>query len=334
MNRTTQYAIDVVDGKRLAGKSVILACKRHLSDLDRQVKDDNFPYIFDEEQADEILEFAEDLILDEGFERVQLKLSPFQAFIFGSLFGWVHIETGYRRFRQSYVQVSRQQGKSMLNGVLSAKMSNFDGFKYAQVGITATQLKQSRIVLKEIIKFIEADEELGELYKVKDYKSEIEALLTGGLIKALTREDKLDGFRNYLNVIDEYHQHPNNEIYSALLLGQRMFKQCLTSVITTAGVDFNSPCFSFYEYCLEVLEDTALNEQLFIYIAQMDEDDDIWDSANWVKCMPLLETVPEMQESIETDAKQAKAIGGDDLNKFMTKFLIYGVQVVLVNLLM
>lgn len=319
MNRVTQYANDVIKGKILAGKSVRLACKRHLNDLDRQLNDDTFPYIFDEEKANEILEFAEILIIVEGFESKQLELAPFQAFIFGSLFAWIHKDTGFRRFRQSYVQVARQQGKSLMNGVLGIKFSNFDGYSHAQIGIAATKLSQSKIVFKEIIKMVEADSELAELFKIQEYKSEIQALNTKGTIKALSRDDKLDGFRNYLNILDEYHQHKTNEIYSALLYGQRMLKQCLTSIITTAGEDFNSPCFPFYEYCLQVLDDNSMNEQLFIYIAQMDEDDDIWNPDNWVKCMPLLETVPEMRESIEIDAKKAKVIGGKDLNDFMTK---------------
>src|SRR5690554_6284784 len=114
MDRVTQYALDVIDNKIVTGKSVKLACNRHLKDLDRE-DDSDFPYIFDVNKANSILGFAEDMIIDEGFEQKQLSLSPFQAFIFGNLFGWIHKQTGYRRFRQSYVQVARQQGKSMMN---------------------------------------------------------------------------------------------------------------------------------------------------------------------------------------------------------------------------
>ena len=47
---TTYYAKMVVEGDIPAGKNVILACKRHLKDLDRQ-GDEDFPWIFDEEKA-------------------------------------------------------------------------------------------------------------------------------------------------------------------------------------------------------------------------------------------------------------------------------------------
>lgn len=318
IDRVTQYANDVASGKTIAGRSVRLACERHLNDLKRQGTDE-FKYIFDVDKANEIFEFAEDLIIAEGYETTKLKLAPFQSFIFGSLYGWISKDTGYRRFRESYVQVARQQGKSMMNGILGLQTSNFDGYQYARVAIAAPKLRQSKIVYREIAKMINADVDLAELFKIQEYKSEIQALNTNGTIEALTRDSDDDGMRYYTGIIDEFHEHPTNDIYSSIKYGQRMLPQCLLSVITTAGDDFNSPCYSMYEYCLNILDNPSENEQLFIYIAQMDKEDDIWDSANWVKCMPLLETHSEMLESIVIDGEKAKSIGGKELNDYITK---------------
>ncbi|KQX69238.1 terminase large subunit [Paenibacillus sp. Root444D2] len=319
MNSVTKYANDVLNGDIIAGKSVRLACQRHLNDLGKQGAE-GFPFLFDEKKADRIINLAQTLKLAEGDKGNQtLVLAPFQKFILGSLFGWCSSITGYRRYRQSYVQVSRQQGKSLLNGVLGIYCSNFDGYKHAQINVAATKLKQSKIVFNEMVKMIEADNDLSEMFKIQDYKSTIQALNTKSVVSALSRDDKLDGFRSYLAILDEYHQHATNDIYSALLYGQRTLAQCLTSIITTAGEDFSSPCYSMYEYCLKLLEDTSMNEQLFIYIAQMDADDDIWNPDNWEKCMPLINEVPTMKESIIVDAHKARSIGGKDLSTFMTK---------------
>ena len=45
-------------------------------------------------------------------------------------------------------------------------------------------------VFDEMVKFINADEELGELFKIKDYESVIECLLTNSKIKALSSDVK------------------------------------------------------------------------------------------------------------------------------------------------
>lgn len=319
MDDVTKYALDVIEDRIIAGKKVKKACQRHLNDLEKQGTD-KFPYTFVPEKAQKIIEFATTIKLSEGDEGVRnFNPAPFQRFILGSLFGWIHKDNGYRRFRQSYVQVSRQQGKSLLNGVLGGYCSNFDGYMYPQINIAAPKLKQSKIVFKEIIKIIEADEDLQELFKIQEYKSEIQALITKGTITALSRESKIDGFRSYLAIVDEYHQHPTNDIYTALLHGQRNLKQCLTSIITTAGEDFNSPCYPMYEYCLDILDNPSDNETLFIYIAQMDEEDDIWNPDNWPKCMPLILENPSLADSIIADGHKAKKVGGKDLNDFMTK---------------
>jgi len=92
-NRVTQYALDVVKGKIVAGRYVRLACQRHLDDL-KKSKGTSYKYEFDEDKANHIIDFAETLTLVEGTEETQLILEPFQAFILGSLNGWVKKSNG------------------------------------------------------------------------------------------------------------------------------------------------------------------------------------------------------------------------------------------------
>lgn len=327
MDRATEFALSVVNGTidRAVGELEILACKRHLNDLERQGTD-NFPYVWNEEKSNHIIEFAETLTLAEGEEPKPLELWGFQCFMFGSWNGWVHKDTGYRRFRTSYIQLARQNGKSIGNAVPSLYYGNFDGYNYPQLYATATKEAQARIVLKECIKFINADQELSEdLFNVKDYKSEIECNITNGIIKALGRDTKsIDGFRPYFASVDEYHLHKDNQMYKLLSDGTKKLKQCLISVITTAGFELQSPCKELYDYCVNVLKGAFEDETQFVYITQMDEDDDIWDEKNWAKANPLW--TPETLESLRADAKKAKKMQGEELRNFMTKSLNIWVQ--------
>ena len=116
LDSVTKYANDVLEGKIIAGRYVKLACERHLNDLGRQATEE-FQYIFDVDEANRIIDFAENLVLDEGEEITPLFLYPFQKFILGSLMGWKHKTTGCRRFRELYMQVGRQNGKSLMQGV-------------------------------------------------------------------------------------------------------------------------------------------------------------------------------------------------------------------------
>ena len=322
-DRVSQFAEKNLKNKKEFGEDARLAFKRHLNDLKRSEKDDPaFPYIFVPEKAEDIIELANKLTIAEGEGDQEFTCAGFQEFILGSLFGWVHKETGKRRFTDSYVQVARQQGKSVLNAILGIKCSNFDNYNYGQIYCTATKSEQARIVLNEISKFINADADLQELFDIKDYKSEITGKITNTVIRALGRDTKsIDGFRPYLGIVDEYHAHKDNQMYKLLKGGTRKLKQSLISVITTAGFNLNAPCYELFKYCRRVLRGIDTNERQFVYIAQMDEKDNIWDPKNWIKCCPLTGHDPELVSQMQEDAKKAKSMGGEELRDFMTKSL-------------
>lgn len=329
LDRVTAYAQEVVSGRIIAGETQRQACERHLRDLERQGTEE-FPFVFDPEKAQLIIDFAESLTLAEGEEPEPLELWGFQDFIFGSWNGWLTLD-GYRRFRTSYVQVSRQNGKSLGNAVPALYYGNFDGYNYPQIYCAATKEDQARIVLKECLKFIHADPELGGskyeegLFTSKEYKSTILCNITRGEIKAIGRDtETIDGFRPYFASVDEYHKHKTNQMYKLLTGGQRKLKQCLTSIITTAGFDLNLPCYEEYEYGKMILAGLHEDETHFVFICELDKDDDIWNEANWPKANPLW--TEETLTSLRADAIKAKKKRGADLRDFMTKGLNIWVQ--------
>lgn len=331
LDRTTKYAESVVKGTldRSVGKTEIQACKRHLKDLERQGTD-SFPYVWNDKKSLEMINFAENLILAEGDKPGSLHCVGYQDFIFGSWQGWIHKDTKRRRFHTSYSQVARQNGKSVGNSIPTLFYGNFSGYQYPQIYCIATKELQARIVLKECQKFINADRELSGtktktgLFTIKDYKSEIECNLSHGFIKALGRDSEtIDGLRPYFASVDEYHKHKTNQMYKLMVDGAKNLPEYLISAITTAGFDLNSPCKALYDYCKNVLNGFP-DETQFIYIAELDKEDDIWDEQNWQKANPLW--TPQRLENLRADAIKAKEMGGEELRNFMTKGLNIWVQ--------
>ena len=98
-----------------------LACQRHLSDLSRAELDPAWPYRFNPQQTDSagkayhpaerICRFAElmpHIKGDWAARRQLIKLEQWQIFILCSIFGWVHCETGKRRFRVADLFIPRK----------------------------------------------------------------------------------------------------------------------------------------------------------------------------------------------------------------------------------
>ncbi len=326
-DRVTEYAKLVVKGKIIAGKSVIKACQRHLDDLKRS-KTKEFSYKWDVQKSEDALDLYNELTILEGDEPQILKTRGFQNFILGSLEGWIEKRTGHIRFREAYIQIARQNGKSFLSGSKSIKTSNFSTYKMGRIICAASKMDQAKIVWEEVRKFIIADPDLEAMYKITESKSEIIAGATGTVIKAVGRDTKsMDGFRSVLAIPDELHAHRTNQTYKLLLGGQRRVNNALIMAITTAGFDLNSFCYEHYQFCKKVLDRAVEKESLFIYIAEMDEEDDIWDYHNWVKSNPLLllneDDTINMQEvrKMSEVAVEVKEKGGQDLLDFMTKWL-------------
>lgn len=324
MDRTTAYAKLIVDGGKICGRAEYLACKRHLEDMQRK----DFDYIFDATIAERHIELANKLTIGEGDNAKPLRTRGFQDFIIGNLFGWRKKRSKTRRFREAYIQMARQNGKSFIAGEMCNDFATFGGYKYGRVFCAATKMDQAKIVFDEVVKFIESDAELSELYRIKKYDSTITSLITNSTIKAIGRDTKTaDGFRSILAVIDEYHAHPNNQLYKLLFDGQVNVENALTLAITTAGFNLNSPCYEHYQFCKKVLSGSISKESLFVFICEMDEDDDVWNPENWAKANPLILWNADNSQNKEMIARMAeKAIDakekqGAELINFLTKSL-------------
>ena len=335
MDKVIKYAEDAAAGRlpRPIGRSEIQAAERFLRDLERQ-ESAEFPFVYSEAKAQELIGFSEMLTLDEGEEPQPFIPADFQAFIFGNWNGWVIKDTNNRRFRTSYIQIGRQNGKSVMNAVPALFYGNFDGYKYPQIYCAATKERQAKVVLKECYKFLQADKELcGDklhkgLFTIQDYKSEIQCNLTRGTIVALGRDtDTIDGFRPYFASIDEYHKHKTNQMYKLLADGDKKMKSCLISIITTAGFNLNGPCKREYDYGRNILEGFP-DDNHFVFIAEPDQEDrkgeNVWNENVWIKAHPLW--TPETLISLRADARQAREKGGEDFLNFLTKDLNVWVQ--------
>lgn len=113
MDKVTQYAQDVVNGKRVAGELLILSAKRHLEDLKRK----DWDYEFDSNYVDGLLLFAQ--YVPDPDTGVPMPLMDWEVFILGSLVGWRNKKTGGKRYRKAIASIARGQGKTYLASVLA-----------------------------------------------------------------------------------------------------------------------------------------------------------------------------------------------------------------------
>jgi len=284
-DRATAYATDVVAGRVVAGPFVRQACARHLKDLEegpaRGLQ-------WSVERANHAIAFLECLTLADGEHAGQpFILQPWQAFVVGSLFGWLG-QDGYRRFRAAYIEIGKGNGKTPLAAGLALYALVADGEPGAEVYAAAVSRDQAKIAFRDIRRFVEASPTLSQLLEVHDNNVAFHA--SGGYIRPVSSEGRgLDGKRVHVAIIDEVHEHPTPIVVDKMRAGTKGRRQALIVEITNSGYDRHSVCWAHHEYSGKVLSGVIENDAWFAYVCALDEGDD-WlnDPSVWIKTNPNL----------------------------------------------
>jgi len=337
---TAVYAKQVTQGKLRdqCCKYEILACQRFLDDLRRQGTDE-FPFIFDTTRADRILHFFTHCIQSRGVEAGQpIQLQPWQVFDLSNLYGFVHRDTGARRFKRSYSKVARGNFKSTTkSGQCLYHMCADAMYPPYRPELAAFEMEPE--VLCAAVDRGQALRVFGDAKKIALASPDIARRLIiprsnpvthrkrGGFMRALSKDtrNKDSGAPSYA-VVDEYHAHVTPVVYDLLLNSSGKRPQALLDVITTAGDDAQSkPCYAEETYAKRVLEDASVaDESYYIMIRELDEGDNPHNKAVWAKANPCLRYPNDYSRYLleQIEAEYTAAYGSHDPNKiraFLTR---------------
>lgn len=337
------YAKQVVSGKMrpTCGKYEILACERHLKDLERQGTEE-FPYVFDETRADRIIRWFGQCIQVRGaFAGEPIVPQPWQIFDQGCLYGWVHKDTGARRFNRAYQKRGRGNVKSTENSAKCLYHMCADCIyppyrpeeavfeQEPEVECAAVDKGQARRVYGDAIKIARASANIAKRLLIPKSLYSITPVIhrkRGGFMRPLSKDtkNKDSGAPTYF-CVDEYHAHPTSEIYDLGLDSFGKRPQSLLDVITTAGDDAeDKPCYAEELYAKQILAGEATDERYFVMIREIDPEDNPHDKSCWLKSNPVLRYPNEysryLLDQIETEYVAAySSMDATKIRKFLTR---------------
>lgn len=323
-HRALSYASSVVAGEIPASKYIILACQRHLDDLE---KGNERGLWFDDAAAQKVVDFFSFLKPSKGeWANKPIVLLDWQVFVLACVFGWKK-QDGTRRFREVYVEVPRKNGKSTLLAGIGLYMLLADGEPGAEVYSAACTKEQAKIVWDEAVAMRSKNPSLAA--KIQDYRTALTVQATNSKFIPLASEDStLDGLNIHCALIDELHEHPTRALYDVLDTATGSRRSPLLFTITTAGVNRNSICWSQHIYGQKVLESNLRDDgsdAFFAYIACLDkmegkEDYLPWDDEEqWAKCNPSLGVSVKIDDLRRKAAKAKETPSA--LNTFLRKHL-------------
>ncbi|HEI8943211.1 terminase large subunit [Citrobacter freundii] len=320
VNAANQYARDIVRGKTVACRYVIDACQRHLDDLAKE-KTKKFLYRFDKDLAEKAAKFIQLLPHTKGewaFKRMPITLEPWQLFIVCSAFGWVRKGSKLRRFREVYTEIPRKNGKSAISAGVALFCFTCDDEFGAEVYSGATTEKQAWEVFRPARLMCKRTPALCDAFGVEVNASNMNRPEDGARLEPLIGNPG-DGASPSCAIVDEYHEHDTDALYTTMLTGMGARRQPLMWAITTAGYNIEGPCYDKRREVIEMLNGTVPNDELFGVIYTVDEGDD------WTDPAVLRKANPNMGISVYSDfllSQQKRAMNNArQANVFKTKHL-------------
>lgn len=280
-----QYAEDVVSGRRIEGKEVVMACQRFLFDLTRpdlelRMKDPNaicsiIEGFFVHQQGEDMLGRP---LLGRPF-----LLQPWQVFAVVNLFGFYWTDSDLRRYQEAFIMVARKNGKTDFVAALAFAVGILQRRSGSKIYIVANALKQTMEAFG-FLKFNIEYKDLGDDFRVLDNSfnhsiektfhdedGEIDGMLS---IHALaSNPDSQDSFNCNFAIADEVAAYKKAAQYNRFKEAMKAYRNKMIVGITTAGDNANSFGYHRMENAIKVVNGTVKDDALFVLIARADQND-------------------------------------------------------------
>jgi phage terminase large subunit-like protein len=296
------YARAVVSGEIVAGNLVRRACQRHLDDLEHG---EERGLRFDVAEAGFRIRFFPMMfrhykgewgpIPGTRREGMPIELELWEAFIVGSIFGWLRRNPNeasarkwIRRFRRLYLEVAKKNGKTLLAAGLGVIFAFFDDEPGAEVYTAATKRDQARLLLADEMTLVEKSPALSRRIK-KSVKALFDPQSMSKSTSLSSEEGGEDGINPHAAFIDELHRAANRGLVDLITESFGAREQPFLGFITTAGIVGESIWGEEHEYAEKVLTGVVEDDTLLALVYTLDKGDDpLRDESCWPKANPNL----------------------------------------------
>jgi phage terminase large subunit-like protein len=281
------YAQHTADTPAAASVHARLACDRFLRDHHEATRKQG-AWSFDDNAAIRAMLFAQQMPNIKGPEANQpIRLMDWQKFAYCNIFGFMERGTTTRRFRQAGIFVPKGNGKTTISAPLAMYMTFGEGEGGAEGYAAAVTRDQARILFDTAQNMVRRSPDMQREWRVGVLTNSIFQEHTASRFIPISSDAKaLDGLNVAVAVCDEIGSHKTAEVYDALRTAMGKRRQPFLLSISTATSNSAGIGKQVWDYVLRVLQQGQDDDRLFGIIYSIDDDDDPWDEATWIKANP------------------------------------------------
>lgn len=276
-----KFADDVLSGKKVAGKEIILACERYKKDLQREDLE------LRTNDPDFCINIIQNLLVHQQGEDLDgnplqgkpLILQPWQIFIVYNLLGFFYKGTNKRRYKEAFIETARKSGKTTFVGGLAFAVSILMRHSGSKTYVVASALRQTLEAFRFLtfsLKFRGLDKKM----EIRDNSFEHSIKYMFGqndgsmeIIAMPTNPDAQDSFNCNFVIADEVASYKKPSQYNRFKEATAAYENALVVGITTAGDNVNGFGYAHQEYCIKVVNNLVEDDNIFVFIARADQDD-------------------------------------------------------------
>ncbi len=299
---TTAWAVDVVEGRIIAGEIVRHAAERHLRDL----KDGAARGLhWSPERAAHALGFFPAVLSVTAGAKAGEPFHPlpWHTFVIGSLFGW-RKDSGRMRFRAGWLETGKGQAKSPLMAAIGIYLMGYYGIPRSEIYSIGQDRATANVLFKDAVAMCRAPipggdetdtlEERGEVVirGEGDNAWKIEHPETSSKFQSLANGEAISGPRPTAVLADEIHEFKHG---TSIETWRRAIAKMPGDALMLLGT--NTPASTqvvgteYSEFYQKVAKGEITDDEAFAFIARVDKADreTIFDNEQvWAKALPAL----------------------------------------------
>lgn len=310
MNYILKYWEAIQGGKVAVPKRVYKTYERLVSDI----KEPQDGYIFDESRANKPIRFIEQFCKHSKGEWAgkPVKLELFQKAYIAALFGFIHKDTGLRKYKETLFMVARKNGKSTMLAGIALYMLIADNEGGSECFCVASKKDQARIIFDETLNMVQQSPELNRF--VKKRKTDLYFPMAMAKFQPLGKNsDTLDGLNAHCVIMDELHSVKDRNLYEVMKQSMSARRQPLLLMITTAGTVRECIFDDMYAYACGITDGTFKDDTFLPIIYELDRRDEYTDPKAWEKANPginSIKKVSDLAEKVERAKNSPKDLSG------------------------
>lgn len=295
MDRASAYAAAVVSGEITACKALRAVAARHLEEATlARAAGHVRGWTYRPEIAEAAIDDFERLRLEEQ----RLRLFGWQQFAVGLLYGWVGVESGYRRFRKVFCLSAKGSGKTPLFAAVTLRSTFAEGERRAQGLFIAHDTDQARMPMKDAGYFVRDSPGLSACRVMGGTRlTSIEHERSRSQIRVVSNDKKglgKAGHRVHVLFGDEAQQWVSFVAFKEAWANVKFRQQPIQILACNSGVGRSIPCYQEYSHARDVAIGKVQDDRYLPLIFEFDPEDP-QDFAGacaarhlWVKANPAL----------------------------------------------